>query len=201
MFFEQGQIWTTLLDFFFLLKYLFYFTRNSKLFKKSKSLFVLLIVENTAVLGQVIMERCYFLSLKKKTRKPPQNLIKTVEILLAGKWVCVSLLGGAAAVSPSAGEKGVRVWGGGCAGLPCQPRVLCVFSEPSLSPFQSHGVLCLRWVAHVTRSTASLTQPLFVPFSFFLFSLHPPDRPPNPPRSLPLLLVLWFKWLERILVK
>lgn len=111
--------------------------------------------------------------LKKK------DLRKTVALLSARKWPCVSLLG-SSCWEPWAGRESGSGKGAAPGSL-ASPVSAAFFLEPSLSPCESHGVLCLRWVACVTHSqpvALSQCSSHFLSFSPHHSPLPPPQTPP-----------------------
>lgn len=128
--------------------------------------------------------------LKKNT-----NLIKTVEILLARKWLCVSPRSGAAAVGLSSGEKWVLVWGGGSRDPPASP---CSQSSLSLRCLPSISGLCLRWGAFVTHSYSVSLNPYSS--HFLSFSPHSSALPSQVCSSLigfPILVIRDHFWWSK----
>lgn len=128
----------------------------------------------------MMIGRSYFLCFKKKKKK--NQLRKTVTLLSARKWPCVSPLGSSCWEPWTSRESGSGK--GAAPGSLTSSVSAAFFLEPSLSPCESHGVLCLRWVACVTHSQpAALSNCSSHFLSFLLSSLLSPAHSRSPSLS------------------
>lgn len=119
---------------------------------------------------------CFFFFKKKN------QLRKTVTLLSARKWPCVSPLGSSCWEPWTSRESGSGK--GAAPGSLTSSVSAAFFLEPSLSPCESHGVLCLRWVACVTHSQpAALSNCSSHFLSFLLSSLRSPAHSRSPSLS------------------
>lgn len=181
---------------FFLL--IIYFTGNSKLFKKPKISVCSCDSWKYSCIWGMCQRRGVISYLKKK--KKTHHLIKTVEILLARKWLCVSPQWSSCCEPVSWQGVSAGFGAGGCAGgFPASPAAalrslwaLIVSLPVAWCSLSAVGSSC-----HTLR----FQPPSASVHPICLLSLPTASRTPPRPRPLPLLLVLRFKWLKNILVK